>query len=42
MAKWDWLAMIINGRSHNVSMSKGEDRESEKNMMDRFRLLSVN
>lgn len=42
MARWDWLAIIIRGRSHSVNMSKGVDRESEKNMRDRFKLLSVN
>lgn len=42
MARWDWLAMIIKGRSHSVSMSRGVDSASEKNITDRFRVLSVN
>lgn len=34
--------MIIRGSSHNVSISNGVDKESEKNIRERFRLLSVN
>ena len=41
MAKWNWVAMIIRGRSHVVSMSRGVDSESEKNRRERLRLLSV-
>lgn len=34
--------MIIRGSSHNVSISSGVDKESEKNIREKFRLLSVN
>lgn len=37
---WYWLAIIMSGRSHVVSNSKGVDRESEKNSKDIFKLLS--
>lgn len=39
---WCWLAMIISGRSQVVNISRGVDSESEKNNMDRFKLLSQN
>lgn len=42
LVRWNWLAMIIRGRSHIVSISSGVDRESEKNMEEKLRLLSVN
>lgn len=38
--RWCWLAIIISGRSHTVSIINGVDRESEKNNKDRFKLLS--
>lgn len=39
---WYWLAIIISGRSQVVNISKGVDSESEKNSIDRFKLLSQN
>lgn len=39
--KWDWEAMIIRGRSHVVSISRGVDSGSEKNRGEKLRLLSV-
>lgn len=42
LAKWCWLAINISGKSQVVSMSKGVERESEKNTKEEFRLLSVN
>lgn len=42
LARCDWLAIIIRGRSHSVSMSRGVDNASEKNIIDKFRVLSVN
>lgn len=34
--------MSMRGSSHVVSMSRGADSESEKNVVERFRLLSPN
>lgn len=42
LARCDWLAIIIRGRSHSVNMSRGVDNASEKNIIDKFRVLSVN
>lgn len=42
LVRWNWLAMIIRGRSHIVSISSGVDRESEKNIGEKLRLLSMN
>lgn len=40
--RWCWLAISMSGSSHIVNISKGADRESEKNMSEVFRLLSLN
>lgn len=40
--KWCWLAINMSGNSHMVSISRGADRESEKNIREVFRLLSLN
>lgn len=42
LIRWDWLAMIISGSSHMVSINSGVDRESEKYVVERFKLLSLN
>lgn len=42
LIRWCWLAISISGRSQVVSISRGVDRESEKNTREGFRLLSVN
>lgn len=39
--KWDWLAMSMRGRSHVVSTSNGADKESEKNIKEKFKVLSL-
>lgn len=41
MDKWDWVAMIVNGRSHIVSINRGVDSGSEKNKREKLRLLSA-
>ncbi len=40
--RWCWLAISIRGRSHMVKISSGVDRESEKNVSEKLRLLSPN
>lgn len=40
--RWCWLAISVSGSSHMVSISRGADRESEKNIREVFRLLSLN
>lgn len=40
--RWCWLAISMSGSNHIVNISKGADRESEKNMSEVFRLLSLN
>lgn len=42
MIRWNWLAIIISGNSHMVSISNAVERESEKYVRERFRLLSLN
>lgn len=42
LARWCWLAISISGKSQVVSMSRGVERESEKNIREEFRLLSAN
>ena len=38
--RWCWLAMSIRGRSHMVRISSGVDKESEKKVNEKLRLLS--
>lgn len=40
--KWCWLAINIKGRSHIVKINSGIDKESEKNINEKLRLLSLN
>lgn len=40
--RWCWLAISIKGRSHMVKINSGVDRESEKNISEKLRLLSLN
>lgn len=42
LIRWNWLAIIISGSSHMVSISNGVDSESEEYVRDRFRPLSLN
>lgn len=40
--RWCWLAISMSGSNHMVNISRGADRESEKNIREVFRLLSLN
>lgn len=40
--RWCWLAISIKGSSHMVKINSGVDRESEKNVNEKLRLLSLN
>lgn len=40
--RWCWLAISIKGRSHMVRISSGVDKESEKKVSEKLRLLSLN
>lgn len=42
LSRCDWLAISIRGRSHIVRIRRGVDRGSEKNIGEKFRLLSLN
>lgn len=42
LVRWNWLAIIIRGKSHIVSIRRGVDRGSEKKSIDELRLLSLN
>lgn len=42
LVRWNWLAIIINGRSHIVNINRGVDKASEKNIIEELRLLSLN
>lgn len=42
LARWCWLAISMRGKSQVVNISRGVERESEKNIREEFRLLSVN
>ena len=39
--KWFWLARSISGRSHAVKIIKGEERGSEKNIVEKLELVSL-
>ena len=40
--RWYWLTINIKGRSHMVRISSGVDKESEKKVNEKLRLLSPN
>lgn len=42
LERWYWVAINMSGSSHIVSISRGVDKESEKNINEVFRLLSQN
>lgn len=41
LARWCWLARIMSGRSHIVSIIRGDDSGSEKKVDEKLLLLSL-